>query len=73
MMNIPAETLEKMNKLQDDQMSFVITLVDQLSRSPMDVFDSLCEQGQKNPMTDEEIDNFVSQVRRERRAEATGH
>ena len=72
-MNIPAETLEKMNKLQDDQMSFVISLVDQLSCSPMEVFDALCEQGQKNPMTDDEIDNFVSQARREKRAKAAGY
>ena len=71
-MSIPQETLEKMNKLQDDQMNFVITLVDQLSRSPMDIFDSLCEQGQKNPMSDDDIDQFVSQVRSERRAKATG-
>lgn len=72
-MSIPQETLEKMNKLQDDQMNFVITLVDQLSRSPMDIFDSLCEQGQKEPMSDDEINHFVSQVRSERRAKATGH
>ena len=72
-MSIPADTLQKMNNLRDEQMVYVITLVDQLSRTPMDIFDSLCEQGQKNPMSDEEIDQFVSDVRRERRAEAAGH
>ncbi len=66
-MPIPAETISKMQALPSDRMNIVINLVDQLSAmTPIDVFDSLCVSGSKDPMTEEEVDDFVAEVRKER-------
>ena len=71
-MTIPNETITKMQSLPSAKMSIVIDLVNQLSTSdPVDVFMSLCENGAENPMTEEEVSQFVSDVRKERNA--AGH
>ena len=58
-----------MKMLSDDKLSIVVDLVNQLSlEDPKDIFTALCENGAQNPMTEEEIDDFVSDVRRERNA-----
>ena len=68
-MPIPQETITKMQALSSDQMSIVINLVDQLSAmTPLDIFEALRADGQRKPMTDEEIDVFLSDVRAERSA-----
>ena len=68
-MPIPAETITKMQALPSDRMNIVINLVDQLSAmTPLDVFDSLCANGSQNPMTEDEVDAFVADVRAERNA-----
>ena len=68
-MPIPAETISKMQALPSDRMNIVINLVDQLSAmTPLDVFDSLCTNGSQNPMTEDEVDAFVAEVRAERNA-----
>lgn len=69
-MAISEAVLDKLNNLHDEQIKFVISLVDQMSRTPEEVFDSLCEQGLENPMTENEIDNIIKEVRDERRATA---
>ena len=66
-MTIPQETLSKMQTLSDDKMEIIINLVDQMKMKPIDIFDALCEDGASNPMTDSEIDNFVSEVKEERK------
>ena len=68
-MPIPAETITKMQALPSDRMNIVINLVDQLSAmTPLDAFDSLCANGSQNPMTEDEVDAFVADVRAERNA-----
>lgn len=66
-MTIPQETISKMQTLSDDKMAIIINLVDQMTMKPIDIFDALCEDGASNPMTDSEIDNFVSKVKEERK------
>ena len=67
-MTVPQETMEKMVNLPSEKMAVVIQLVDQLAASPLDIFDDLRNEGLKNPMTDEEVDNFVDSVKQERYA-----
>ena len=68
-MTVPSETVNKMQSLTTEKMAFIINLVDQFSMSePADIFDALCEDGAKNPMSEEEVDEFVSSVRKERNA-----
>ncbi len=68
-MVIPNETLTKMQSLSDEQMSAVISRVDQFApHKPIDILNDLCRDGSKNPMTDEEVAIFVNDVRKERHA-----
>ncbi|SCY72629.1 hypothetical protein SAMN02910292_02668 [Lachnospiraceae bacterium XBB2008] len=68
-MPIPQETIKKMQALSSDQMSIVINLVDQLSAAtPLDIFEALRADGQKYPMSEEEVNAFVANVRAERNA-----
>ena len=67
-MSVSAETIQKMDYLRDDQMRVVSNLIDYFLKTPVEVFDSICEEGLQNPMADEEIDDFVSGVREERHA-----
>lgn len=39
-----------------------------VSSNGIKIFESLRKDGQKHPMTDKEIDEFVKQVRKERKA-----
>ena len=58
-----------MQSLSTEQMSAVISFIDQLSFSkPIDILNDLCMDGSKNPMTDEEVADFVAEVRKERHA-----
>ncbi len=69
-MVVPNETIAKMHSLSDEQMSAVISFVDQLSScNPIDILNDLCMDGSKNPMTDEEVADFVADVRKERHAD----
>ena len=65
-MSVTAETIKKMDNLQDDQMQVVINLVDYFLKTPKDIFEEICEESLQNPMSDSEIDTVVSEVRRER-------
>ncbi len=68
-MVVPSETLTKMQSLSAEQMSAVISFIDQLTpRKPIDILNDLCMDGCKNPMTDEEVAEFVTDVRKERHA-----
>ena len=65
-MSVAAETIKKLDHLPDEQMQVVVNLVDYFLKTPAEIFDELCEEGLKNPMTDDEIDTFVSEIRKER-------
>ena len=67
-MTVPQETMQKMINLPSEKMAVVIQLVDQLAASPLDIFDDLRNEGIKNPMSDEEVDDFVDSVKQERHA-----
>ena len=66
-MTIPQETISKMQTLSDDKMEIIINLVDQMAMKPIDIFDALCENGAANPMTNDEVDDFVAGVKEERK------
>ena len=66
-MAIPAETIDKMQALPSDKASFVISLVDQLSMSkPIDIFEALRREGTQNPMSEKEVDEFITSVRKDK-------
>ena len=68
-MTLPAETMTKIQSLSQDRMNIVINLVDQLAAaSPLDIFDALCEDGARNPMSEDEVEEFISDVRADRHA-----
>ena len=68
-MTIPNETLEKMQTLTPDKMDVIVNIVNQFTlNNPTDVFNALCENGAQNPMSEEEVYEFVSSVRAERNA-----
>ena len=67
-MTVPQDTMQKMINLPSDKMEVVIQLVNQLSASPLDIFNDLRNDGLKNPMTDAEVDDFVDSVKQERYA-----
>ncbi len=64
-MAIPQETMQKMEALPSEKMAIIVQIVDQMSASPLDRLRDLRKEGQKNPLTDDEIDNFVDSVRNE--------
>ena len=64
-MVVPQETVDKMANLPSDKLSVIVQLVDQMSMDSLDMLRSLREDGLKNPMDDEEIDDFVDSVRKE--------
>lgn len=68
-MTVSNETITKMQFLSAEQMSAVISFIDQLSLlKPIDILNDLCRDGCENPMTDEEVATFVADVRKERHA-----
>ncbi len=68
-MIVPNETITKMQSLSAEQMSAVISFVDQLTFcKPVDILNDLCMNGSENPMTDAEVAGFVAEVRKERHA-----
>lgn len=68
-MTVSNETISKMQALPAERLSVVMNVIDQMAlSSSMDIFTALCVNGSENPMTDDEIAQFVSSVRKERNA-----
>lgn len=66
-MTVSNETITKMQSLSAEQMSAVISFIDQLSSfNSINILNDLCMDGCKNPMTDDEVAAFVTDVRKER-------
>ena len=65
-MQISANTIQKMNSLSEENQKIIVSLVDQLSMTPLDVLSRLREQGLKNPMEMNEINAFISETRRQK-------
>ena len=65
-MQIPINTIEKLNNLSEENQKIIISLVDQLSVTPLDALTKLREQGLKNPMEIDEINSFIAEVRKEK-------
>lgn len=69
------ETFDKIQMLDEDNAAIVVDLVDYLctrqARPLVDEnnpFHKAWKEGSRNPMSEDEVDNFVSEVRRERNA-----
>lgn len=67
-MVVSQDIINKMNNLSNNDFDTVVQLINNLSKSPLDIFDELRTEGLKNPLSDEEIDDFVSSVKKERYA-----
>lgn len=65
-MQISANTIQKMNNLSEENQQIIVSLVEQLSMTPLDVLSKLREQGLKNPMEMDEINSFISETRRQK-------
>lgn len=72
-MTIPAHTIERMERMQDDQMSVVLKLVDFYTKSPVEIFDDICEEESRRPVSEEQVEAVVSEVRRDRYERTAGH
>ena len=70
-MTLPMESMAKLNTLSTENMNIVIQVIDQLSEKPADTFRRLRTQGLQNPMSEEEIEEFVASVRNERYAHSS--
>lgn len=62
-MQIPTNIIQKMNNLSEENQKIIVSLVDQLSMTPLDVLSRLREQGLENPMEMNEIDTFIAETR----------
>lgn len=67
-MTIPADILVKMEDLTEDKLNIVFSVVNHLAKTPQQILAELREEGLEHAMTDDEIDDFVNSVRRERSA-----
>lgn len=67
-MVVPQETIRKMETLPSEKMNIIVQIVDQMSMSPLDMFNELRSEGVKKNLSDEEIDSFVESVKLERYA-----
>ena len=76
-MTATTETINKMNALSDDNFTIIVNLIDYMTASQekfedgLEIFEAVRSEGIKNPMTEDEVDAFVTSVRKERRA--AGH
>lgn len=63
-----AETIDKLNKLPEESVAIIVGLIDYFSKNNRDrgvnVFRKAREEGKINPMTEDEVDELVSSVRR---------
>lgn len=71
-MAIPVETIDKMNTLNDQNITIIVDLVDFLSNSQearnahdVELFRKIRSHTSQNPMTETEVEDFVSSVRSE--------
>ncbi len=62
-MNIPARTIERMEALDEEQASVIVKLVGFYSLSNSDIFDNICNEELKQPVSNEVIENTISDVR----------
>lgn len=62
-MKISANTIQKMNGLSEENRGIIISLVEQLAMTPLDVLSKLREQGLKEPMEMDEMNAFISETR----------
>jgi len=68
-MAVTDEIIEKIEALPEEKYTIVVNLINQLSATePIDIFEELRKNGSENPMTEDEVDSFVADVRRERNA-----
>lgn len=62
-MQISSDVVQKMSSLSEENQKIIISLVEQLSMTPLGTLSRLREQGLKNPMEMDEINSFISEIR----------
>ena len=68
-MVVSSNTITKMQNLPSEKYEILLDIIDQLSCSPIDIFDSMRSEAQaKGIITEENADDFVSGIRKERNA-----
>lgn len=65
-MEISTNTIEKMNNLSEENKRIIVSLIDQLSSTPLSVLAKLREQGLTNPMEMDEINSLIEDVRKQK-------
>ena len=65
-MEISTNTIEKMNNLSEENKRIIVSLIDQLSSTPLSVLAKLREQGLTNPMEMDEINSLIEDVRKKK-------
>lgn len=65
-MQISANTIQKINNLSEENQQIIVSLVEQLSMTPLDVLSKLREQGLESPMEMDEINSLISETRRQK-------
>ena len=65
-MEISANTIEKMNNLSEENKRIIVSLIDQLSSTPLSVLAKLREQGLTSPMEMDEINSLIEDVRKQK-------
>lgn len=65
-MEISRNTIEKMNNLSEENKRIIVSLIDQLSSTPLSVLAKLREQGLRNPMEMDEINSLIEDVRKQK-------
>ena len=65
-MQISANTIEKMNNLSEENKRIIVSLIDQLSSTPLSVLAKLREQGLTSPMEMDEINSLIEDVRKQK-------
>lgn len=67
-MEVSQNVIAKMKNLPSDKYNLVVEFIDQLSQNPMDIFDSMREDAKQSLISEDDADDFVYGIRKERNA-----
>lgn len=67
-MTVTPNTISKLQSLSPEKYEIVLDIIEQLSMNPLEMFDSMREDAQRGSVTEENADEFVLNIRKERNA-----
>ena len=67
-MTVTPNTISKLQSLSPEKYEIVLDIIEQLSMNPLEMFDSMREDAQRGSITEENADEFVLNIRKERNA-----